>query len=41
MFTGTSINPVVDESDTLTLTIANNAVNSALITITLVYALGS
>lgn len=41
VFSGTSINPVVDETDTLTLTIANNAVNSATITITLVYALGS
>jgi hypothetical protein len=40
VFSSTSINPVVDESDTLTLTIANNSVNSATITITLVYALG-
>jgi hypothetical protein len=40
VFTSTSVNPVVDESDTLTLTIANNSVNSATITITLVYALG-
>lgn len=41
VFSGTSINPVVDETDTLTLTIANTIVNSATITITLVYALGS
>ena len=41
VFSGTSVHPVVDESDTLTLTITNNAVNSATITVTLVYALGS
>lgn len=41
VFAGTSINPVVDETDTLTLTIANNLVNSATLTVTLVYALGS
>lgn len=41
VFTGTSVHPVVDESDVLTLTIANNAVNSATITVTLIYALGS
>ncbi|MGE0363365.1 MAG: hypothetical protein AB7R67_21815 [Vicinamibacterales bacterium] len=41
VFSGTSVHPVVDETDTLTLTIANTSVNSATITITLVYALGS
>lgn len=41
VFSGTAINPVVDETDTLTLTIANSSVNSAGITITLIYALGS
>ncbi|MGE0460904.1 MAG: hypothetical protein AB7Q16_06005 [Vicinamibacterales bacterium] len=41
VFSGTSVHPVVDESDTLTLTIANNIVNSATLTVTLVYALGS
>lgn len=41
VFSGTSINPVVDESDTLTLTIAGSTVNSATLTITLIYALGS
>lgn len=40
VFSGTAINPVVDESDTLTLAITNNSVNSATIVITLVYALG-
>lgn len=37
---GTSLRPTVDESDTLTLAITNNAVNSATIVITLYYALG-
>ena len=35
VFSGTSLNPVADVSDTLTLTIINNDVNSALISITL------
>lgn len=37
---GTSLRPTVDETDTLTLTITNNAVNSATVVITLYYALG-
>lgn len=40
VYAGTALHPVVDETDTLTLTITNNAVNSAAITITLYYALG-
>jgi hypothetical protein len=40
VFASTSVNPVVDESDTLTLAITNNAVNSATITIVLYYATG-
>ena len=37
---GTSLRPTVDESETLTLAITNNSVNSATIVITLYYALG-
>ena len=40
VYTGTGTHPAVDEGDTLTLTIANNAVNSAGIVIELYYALG-
>jgi hypothetical protein len=40
IFASTSVNPVVDESDTLTLAITNNSVNSATITVVLYYALG-
>jgi hypothetical protein len=38
VFSGTSINPVVDLGDVLTLTIANNAVNSAVIVVNIEYA---
>lgn len=41
VYSGTSAHPPVDEADTLTLTIANNSVNSAQITITLYYATGA
>lgn len=40
VYSGTGTHPCVDDSDTLTLTIANNAVNSATIAIELYYALG-
>jgi predicted RNA methylase len=36
----TSLHPVVDETDVLTLKIANNSVNSATITVVIYYALG-
>lgn len=39
VYSGTSNTPPVDESDTLTLKIANNSVNSALVTVTLYYSL--
>lgn len=39
--TGTSIHPVVDEGDVLTMAITNNAVNSAGLTVILYYALGA
>lgn len=38
---GTSLRPVVDETDTLTLAITGNSVNSATVVITLYYALGA
>jgi hypothetical protein len=38
LFASTSVHPPVDEWQTLTLTIANNAVNSAGIVITIFYA---
>jgi hypothetical protein len=41
VYSGTGTHPHVDDSDTLTLKIANNSVNSAGITITLYYGLGS
>lgn len=41
VFSSTSAHPPVDDSDTLTLKIANNLVNSAAITIVLYYALGA
>lgn len=41
VFSGSTVHPVVDESDTLTLKITNNNVNSATIVIKLYYALGS
>lgn len=37
---GTSLRPTVDESDVLTLSVTNNAVNSATVVIVLYYALG-
>lgn len=40
VYSGTATHPAVDESDTLTLTIANNSVNSAITVIELTYALG-
>lgn len=40
VYSGTGTHPTVDESDVLTLTIANNSVNSANIVIHLYYALG-
>ncbi len=39
VYSGTGTHPCVDGSDTLTLTVANNSVNSALVTLTLYYAL--
>lgn len=39
VYSGTAIHPVVDEADTLTLNIDNNAVNSAVVVIELYYAL--
>lgn len=41
VYSGTSLHPTVDETDTLTLTIANNIVNSATITIVVHYVLGA
>lgn len=41
VYSGTGTHPVVDEADTLTLKVANNAVNAALIVVTLYYALGA
>lgn len=40
VYSGTGTHPQVDEADTLTLKIANNSVNSALVTIALYYRLG-
>lgn len=40
VYSGTGTHPPVDEADTLTLKLANNSVNSALITIALCYRLG-
>lgn len=40
VYSGTGLNPPVDELDTLTLTIANNSVNSAGVTVAVLYALG-
>lgn len=40
LYSSTSVNPVVDESDTLTLAITNNSNNSATVVIVLYYALG-
>ncbi len=40
VYSGTGVHPPVDEGDALTLTVANNSVNSALVTVTLYYALG-
>ena len=37
---GTSLRPVVDEADALTLTFANQSVNSAQLVVELTYALG-
>lgn len=41
LYAGTSVHPVIDESDTLTLQVQNNAVASAQIVIDLYYALGA
>ena len=41
VYAGTSLHPVVDETDVLTLSIDNNAVVSAQIEIALYYALGA
>lgn len=41
VYAGTAVHPVVDESDTLTLKIANNSEAGANITVALTYALGS
>lgn len=41
VYSGTSINPCIDETNTLTLVVANQAVPSAQITIDLYYALGA
>ena len=40
VYSGTGTHPCVDESDTLTLKIANNAVNSAVTVVDVYYALG-
>lgn len=40
VFSGTGTHPCVDEADTLTLTLANNAVNSAVTVVQIYYALG-
>tara|TARA_R100001530_G_scaffold134471_2_gene109397 strand:+ start:974 stop:1372 length:399 start_codon:yes stop_codon:yes gene_type:complete len=40
VYSGTGTHPTVDETDTLSLVITNNSVNSAIIQITLYYALG-
>ena len=41
LYSGTGTHPAVDEADTLTLTIANQAVASAAIMLELTYALGA
>ena len=41
VYAGTSLHPVVDETDVLTLQISNNVVASAQIEIVLYYALGA
>ena len=40
VITGTGTHPCVDESDTLTLTFANNAQNGAQVVVEIAYALG-
>lgn len=40
LYTGTGTHPVVDESDTLTLALTNNNVNSAVVVVEIYYALG-
>jgi len=40
VYSGTSLHPCIDETDTLTLSIDNNAVTSAYIEIVLYYAIG-
>ncbi len=40
VYTGTSLHPVVDETDTLTVAISNNVVNSAEVVVEIVYAVG-
>lgn len=41
LYSATSVNPCIDDSDTLTLHVDNNSVPSASILIDLYYALGS
>jgi hypothetical protein len=41
VYSGTGTHPPIDEADTLTLTFANNSVNSAALTVVLYYALGA
>ena len=40
VYAATALHPTIDETDVLTLKIANNAVHSALTTISIYYALG-
>lgn len=40
VYSGTAINPVAASGETLTLTIANNAVNSAIVVATITYSTG-
>ena len=40
VYSGTSVHPTVDDADTLTLKIANNAVVSAELVVNVYYALG-
>lgn len=41
LYTGTSVHPCIDDSDTLTLLVQNNAVPGAFIQIDVYYALGA
>lgn len=40
LYSGTSVNPAIDESDVATLTITGNSVASAVVQIDLYYAMG-